>query len=79
MYLQKTDPAKRAENPKLPYFVLKLIPEEADGEWVEVGALWQAKTGPGYSGMVNEGVTISGSSKKKEGNRAEKAPVVDGD
>lgn len=69
IYLQKNDITK---NEKLPYFNLVLPPEQDDGEWVRIGALWKAKTGNGYSGQLNEGITIDTShmvaySKKGEG------------
>lgn len=60
LYLRKTDPKKMQENPKLPYFTLVLPPEEDSNEdWKEVGALWKAKTGNGYSGKTSKGVVIS--------------------
>lgn len=64
--LQKTPAEKREENPKLPYFRLVLPPEEEGGEWVDIGALWKAKTGNGYSGLLDESVTVSVKKKESE-------------
>lgn len=57
--LQKTPLERREENPKLPYFQLSLPPEEDGGEWVQIGALWKAKSGNGYSGSLNDNVKIT--------------------
>ena len=59
IYLQKNDLSKNA---KLPYFTLKLVPETDGEDWVEIGALWKAKSGNGYSGQLSDGVgiTVSG-------------------
>lgn len=61
IYLQKNDLSK---NEKLPYFTLKLVPEEEGADWVTIGALWKAKTGNGYSGVLDEGVKIDTSGVK---------------
>lgn len=66
LFLRKTDKKKMEENPRLPYFTLVVPPEEGgEGEeWAEVGALWKAKSGNGYSGKVNDDVTIVFKAKK---------------
>lgn len=75
LFLQKNDTSK---NEKIPYFTLKLVPEEGDKdqEWQEIGAFWKAKSGFGYSGVVNEGVVIDASKvvpfKKKQEVESEK-------
>lgn len=54
-----------SENDKLPYFELVLPPEQDGGEWITIGALWKLKSGkPGYSGMLQEGVTVDTSNMK---------------
>lgn len=62
IFLQKQDKNieanKLSGTDKLPYFKLTLPPEQDGGEWIEVGALWKAKSGNGYSGKLNEGITI---------------------
>ena len=65
IFLQKTPAEKREENPKLPYFKLVLPPEEDGGDWTDIGALWKAKSGNGYSGKLDDEVTIS--VNKKDG------------
>lgn len=64
LFLQKTDKAKREENPKLPYFKLVQPPEQDGGEWIELGAFWHAKSGNGYSGQLNDGNTITAAKKE---------------
>lgn len=59
IFLQKTPAEKREENPKLPYFRLVLPPDEDGGEWVDIGALWKAKSGNGYSGSLGDHVTLT--------------------
>lgn len=55
------------ENPRLPYFTLVVPPEGDDeGDWQEVGALWKAKSGNGYSGSVKDGVEIVFEEAKKK-------------
>lgn len=66
LILQKTPKERREENPKLPYFRLVLPPEEDGGEWVDIGAFWPAKTGNGYSGQLNEGITINNAPEPKK-------------
>ena len=63
LYLQKNDISK---NPKLPYFTLKIVPEEGveDQEWKEIGAFWKAKSGVGYTGAFSEGMTVDTSQIK---------------
>ncbi len=61
IFLQKND---LSENPKLPYFNLVLVPEEDGGDWKKIGALWKAKSGNGYSGMLEEGITLDMSKVK---------------
>lgn len=56
--LQKTPKEDREKNPKLPYFKLVLPPEEDGGEWTDLGALWVAKSGNGYSGTLQDNVKI---------------------
>jgi hypothetical protein len=56
IYLRKND---LTENPERPYFTLVLPPEQEDGEWVEIGALWKAKSGNGYTGNLKEGVEVN--------------------
>ncbi len=62
IYLKKNDLSK---NPKLPYFSLSLPPAQEGGDWVDIGALWKAKSGNGYSGLLKEGVTIDAANIKK--------------
>lgn len=79
LFLRKTDKSKLEENPKLPYFTLVVPPEDeedAKGEWQEVGALWKAKSGNGYSGKVNDGVEIVFSEESK--NRSKKSAKSSG-
>lgn len=57
IYLQKN--LKRTEENKQPYFRLVLPPAEEGGKWTEIGALWKAKTGTGYSGKLSPGVEIT--------------------
>lgn len=73
IFLRKTDKAKREENTKLPYFTLVVIPDEdAEGDWKEVGALWPAKTGNGYSGKTADGVEITFEEGKVRGTKSGK-------
>lgn len=60
IYLHKNDLTK---NPKLPYFVLKLIPEDGnpDTPWKTVGAFWKSASGKGYNGQLNDGVVLDAS------------------
>jgi len=62
IYLQKNDLSK---NDKMPYFNLVLPPEKEGGEWITIGALWKAKSGKGYTGVMNEGVKIDIVNMKK--------------
>jgi hypothetical protein len=57
IFLRKND---LSENPKRPYFTLVLVPEgdDPDQEWTEIGALWKAKTGNGYSGKFKDEVLV---------------------
>lgn len=63
LYLQKNDTTK---NEKIPYFTLKLVPDEGaeDQEWKEVGAFWKAKSGVGYTGILNEGAKLDTANMK---------------
>lgn len=78
LYLQKNDITK---NPKLPYFTLKVVPEEGaeDQDWKEIGAFWKSKSGVGYSGTLSEGVVIDTTNlvpfKKKDAEEEEEAAV----
>ena len=74
IFLAKND---LTENPKLPYFRLVLPPEEEGGKWTNIGALWKAKTGTGYSGNLEEGVTIDISKMKSAPAKAAQALVVE--
>ena len=84
IFLRKNDLSK---NDKLPYFTLFLLPEEnaPEGtEWPEVGALWKAKSGNGYSGKTVEAaeITIDASKtfkKKEKGTTAEEEGMPDHD
>ncbi len=62
IYLQKNDLSK---NDKMPYFNLVIPPEEGKTDWVTVGALWKAKSGHGYTGLLNEGVVLDFTQMKK--------------
>lgn len=64
LYLQKNDTSK---NEKIPYFTLKLVPDDdaEDQEWKEIGAFWKAKSGVGYSGIATEGLVIDVTNLKK--------------
>ena len=64
LYLQKNDTTK---NDKIPYFTLKVVPEEGAGdqEWKEIGAFWKAKSGVGYTGILNEGAILDITNIKK--------------
>lgn len=62
LFLFKND---TTDNDKLPYFSIKLVPPEGSDDWKEIGALWKAKSGKGYSGFLNEGVTIDVSGMKE--------------
>lgn len=53
----KKNPNRTDEN-KQPYFWLKLIPEEANADWIDLGALWKASTGNGYIGNLREGIEV---------------------
>lgn len=75
--LSKTPAERREENPKLPYFQLSLPPEEDGGEWTNIGALWKAKSGNGYSGQLDEGVTIS--VEKNDGSEGKEYKALEGD
>ncbi len=57
IYLQKNDTSK---NDKIPYFTLKLVPEEGkeDQDWKEIGVLWKAKSGVGYTGLLSNGAEL---------------------
>ncbi len=66
IYLSKNDLSK---NDKAPYFNLVLPPEKDGGEWITIGALWKAKSGVGYSGVLNEGVLIDLVNMKKFDNK----------
>ncbi len=57
LYLHKNDLTK---NDKLPYFSLKIVPEEGveGAEWKTIGAFWKAASGKGYTGKLEEGVVI---------------------
>jgi hypothetical protein len=70
LYLQKNDLTKNA---KLPYFTLKIVPEEGaeDQEWKEVGVFWKSKSGVGYTGFFSEGMAVD-TSKIKARPRADK-------
>lgn len=57
VYLQKN--LKRTDTNNQPYFYLRLIPEQEGGDWVNLGALWKSKSGKGYSGTLEEGITVS--------------------
>lgn len=35
-----------------------LPPEEDGGEWTDLGALWVAKSGNGYSGMLQDNIKV---------------------
>lgn len=74
LYLQKNDVSK---NVKLPYFTLKVVPEEGaqDQEWKEVGAFWKAKSGVGYSGFFNEGVAIDLANMKARPKKTDEPPA----
>lgn len=48
IYLSKNDKKEKDNQPDL---YLKQIAKE--GEFVEIGALWKAKSGKGYSGNIN--------------------------
>ena len=63
IFLQRTPDEKMMENPNLPYFRLVLPPEQDGGEWVDIGALWPARSGNGYSGKLDDGVLIDTSMK----------------
>lgn len=58
LVLRKTPPEEMATNPKLPYFKLSVPPEQDGDRWIDVGVLWKSKSGNGYSGNVQEGITI---------------------
>lgn len=58
IFLSRTPDDKMLANPRLPYFQLVLPPEQEGGEWITIGALWKAQTGNGYSGKLDDGVTI---------------------
>ncbi len=64
IFLRKND---ISDNPKKPYFELVLPPAEGDpeGKWTKIGALWKAKSGNGYSGNLEEGITLDFSGVKK--------------
>ncbi len=70
LYLQKNDLSKNA---KLPYFTLKIVPEEGakDQEWKEVGAFWKSKSGVGYTGVFSEGMVVDTSQIKARPKKAE--------
>lgn len=76
LYLQKNDTTK---NSKLPYFTMKIVPEEGakDQEWKEIGVFWKAKSGVGYTGFFSEGVDIDLTNLKPRPKKTEggEAPV----
>lgn len=62
LYLSRLDKNiavnKASGDERLPYFSLKIIPEQEGGEWIELGACWKSKTGKGYNMKLQEGVEI---------------------
>lgn len=50
LYLQQNNKTKDTQ----PDFKLVVPPETEDGEWVDIGAFWQAKSGNGFSGKFDE-------------------------
>jgi hypothetical protein len=70
LFLQKQDKNieknKENGNDKLPYFRLTIPPENENGEWIEVGAFWKAKSGKGYSGKLADNIEIKVKPKTKE-------------
>jgi len=67
IYLRKND---LTENPKRPYFTLSVPPEEENGEWTNIGALWKAKSGNGYTGMLDEGIELDFTAVKPKTKKA---------
>ena len=55
LFLRKNDTSK---NDKLPYFNLFIVPEVEEGEWMDIGAFWKAKSGKGYNGVLGNGVVL---------------------
>ena len=53
------NPHKKTD--KHPTHLIKLIPEDdaEDAEWIDLGALWLAKSGNGWSGSFQDYVTIT--------------------
>lgn len=76
LFLQKTPKEDREKNEKLPYFRLVLIPEDDGGEWLTIGAFWAAKTGNGYTGKLDDKVTLDASAVEPY-KKAEKATEDD--
>ena len=54
LYLQKNESA----TPENKQPVLRLSVVDDDGNFTEIGALWKAKSGKGFSGKVKDGVKI---------------------
>lgn len=73
LFLQKNDTSK---NEKIPYFTLKIVPEEgaADQEWKEIGAFWKSKSGVGYTGVFSEGMVVDATNVKKFEKKGGEAP-----
>lgn len=63
LFLQRKDKNietnKKNNNNILPYFTLSVPPENEDGEWIELAALWKSKKGTGYVGELKADLIIS--------------------
>lgn len=55
VFLKKNDTSK---SDKIPYFTMSVPPEDGNGEWKDIGAFWKAKSGNGYSGVLDPNVRL---------------------